>query len=104
MPKGDYRPDYRVTTILRRTASAVVTLFMFRRDKMNGFCPDYRSHPPRCSHPVVTLKPAENRRFFTLTTILSSILKKKEEREKAAPVKVTRANGGQVVTLSVVRP
>lgn len=104
MVKGDYRPDYSVTTAHWKTASAVVRLFRFALCKMNDNQADYGSQLTLCSHPVVTRKPAEIRRFLTLTTITTSILKKKEKRGKKTPQKVTRANGGQVVTLrGVVR-
>lgn len=102
MHRPDYTPDYRLTTAVRLYVRPVVMPFTKTAGLMNGGAYDYRSHTAFCSHPVVTRKPAEMRRFLALTTITTLKSKKKEKREKRGLGKDTRARRRHVVSLGGV--
>ena len=80
--RGDYIPDYKVTTAPRIAASAVVTLFMKTGGYMNGNQADYGSQGAVCSHPVVTLNTAENRQKEGPDYLTTSLYSKKDKIEK----------------------
>lgn len=98
----DYKTDYRVTTILRYAARPVVRPFIHASTYLNGAAPDYSSHHAACSHPVVTLKPAENSHFLGLTTLTTSNIIKRKNGKKSGLSKDTRARRRHVVSLGGV--
>lgn len=95
----DYKPDYRVTTILRNAARPVVRLFISGRVFLNASCADYGSQMAYCSHHVVTRKPAENRHSYDLTTLTTSNTIKRKNGKKSSLYKDTRARRSHVASL-----
>lgn len=88
----DYNADYRVTTGGQLCVFIVVTLFMLTASLLNGVGADYGSHPAHCSQAVVTLKPAENRGFYPLGLLTTSLSHKKEDSKKYRDRGYTRAH------------
>ncbi len=78
----DYSLTTRVTTVCRRAAPAVVTLFIYARNILNAKRLTTVVKTRRVVTPVVTRKPAEIRRFRATGLLTTSLATQKKNREK----------------------